>query len=271
MAETPPRKSRRAWAVPLVIAVVVLVVVIPLVLARLGPDSSSDKPSDFGTIQGLPLKVAMLPDGRRMKLIQEVTYTDPSGRMWTVPAGYIYDGATIPRSLWSVAGGPFEGKYRDAALFHDIECEKGHWGICLVPSAEVHRMFYNAMRCSGVSADQANLMWTAVDKYGPKWEAAQDAPRDTEGFNRTNRADSLAIVDVNEALYRRPIAESPFIIGATAKSGTKDPDALRRDLLAAPAPADQPAIPIDWSSPEMQRLREAMRKRREEAAPTKAP
>jgi hypothetical protein len=246
-------------------------VAIPLVLARLGPGASGDRPSDFGTIQGGDPKVTMLPDGRRMRLDRELAYTDPSGRVWTVPAGYIYDGATIPRSLWSVVGGPFEGRYRTAALFHDIECEKGHWGICLVPSAEVHRMFYNAMRCSGVSEEQADLMWTAVDRYGPKWEAAKDAPHDLEGFNRANRADSLAIVDVNEVLYRQPVAESPFIIGAMAKSGTRDPEALRRDLLAAPAPTDQPAVVIDWSSPEMQRLREAMRKRREETARTTSP
>src|SRR5436189_6150305 len=50
-------------------------------------------------------------DGRTMTLRSEVRYTDPRGRGWVAPAGAPVDGASIPRPLWSVMGGPVEGKY----------------------------------------------------------------------------------------------------------------------------------------------------------------
>lgn len=40
-----------------------------------------------------------------------------------VPAGYEFDGASIPRALWSLIGSPFEPDYLKAACFHDWICE----------------------------------------------------------------------------------------------------------------------------------------------------
>jgi hypothetical protein len=257
----PPRHTRRPWILCLLAVVILGAVAVPVVLARWDAGLGEDA-ADHGTIRG-ELLLEWLGDGWRMRVKNDLTYTDPRGRVWTVPAGYITDGASIPRSLWGLVGGPFEGKYRTAALFHDVECEKGHWGICLVDSTEVHRMFYDAMRCAGVSRDRARLMWKAVHEYGPQWQAVADAPKDLAAFNARNRADAFAVVDADVGLYHRPIAESPFIIGAKRPDAAPDPDALRRDITAAPVPAGQPR-PIPWSSPEMQRLREAMRKRREE-------
>src|SRR5689334_9464801 len=47
------------------------------------------------------------PDGRSMTLLNELRYTDPQGLVWLAPAGSKVDGASIPRSLWSLMGGPF--------------------------------------------------------------------------------------------------------------------------------------------------------------------
>ena len=48
-------------------------------------------------------------DGRTMTLLNELRYTDPKGVIWIAPAGSVIDGASIPRALWSLMGGPFEG------------------------------------------------------------------------------------------------------------------------------------------------------------------
>src|SRR5438552_16885448 len=79
------------------------------------------------------------PDGRTMTLLNELRYTDPKGILWIAPAGSKVDGASIPRSLWSLMGGPFEGKYRNASVLHDVAYEqrKRPWQDC-------DRMFYNA-------------------------------------------------------------------------------------------------------------------------------
>ena len=104
-------------------------------------------------------------DGRTMTLLSELRYTDPQGQIWIAPAGSVVDGASIPRSLWSLMGGPFEGKYRNASVLHDVAYDQHNrpWQDC-------DRMFYNAMRCSGVSAVEAKTMYYALYKFGRHWK-----------------------------------------------------------------------------------------------------
>ena len=104
-------------------------------------------------------------DGRTMTLLQELRYTDPNGHVWSAPAGAEVNGASIPRSLWSFMGGPFEGKYRNASVLHDVSYDrKGR------PPEECDRMFYNAMRCSGVGAVEAKTMYYALRRFGWHWK-----------------------------------------------------------------------------------------------------
>jgi hypothetical protein len=105
------------------------------------------------------------PDGRTMTLLTELRYTDPHGEVWVAPAGSVVDGASIPRYLWSIMGGPFEGQYRNASVLHDVAYEKHQrpWHDC-------DRMFYYAMRCSGVSGVEAKTMYYALYKFGHHWK-----------------------------------------------------------------------------------------------------
>ena len=105
------------------------------------------------------------PDGRNMILITELRYTDPKGEVWVAPAGSVTDGASLPRYLWSLMGGPFEGQYRNASVLHDAAYEKHNrpWQDC-------DRMFYYAMRCSGVNAVEAKTMYYALFKFGHHWK-----------------------------------------------------------------------------------------------------
>jgi hypothetical protein len=104
-------------------------------------------------------------DGRSMTLLRELRYIDPQGTVWIAPAGAVVDGASIPRSLWSFMGGPFEGKYRNASVLHDVA-----YSMQNRPPAECDRMFYNAMRCSGVSAVEAKTMYYALLRFGNHWK-----------------------------------------------------------------------------------------------------
>src|SRR6266581_4231844 len=110
-------------------------------------------------------------DGRTMTLLSELRYTDPHGLIWVAPAGSIVDGVSIPRSLWSIMGGPFEGKYRNASVLHDVAYTQRNrpWEVC-------DRMFYNAMRCSGVSAVEAGTMYYSLRKFGRHWKAPKAEP-----------------------------------------------------------------------------------------------
>ncbi|MEN3370161.1 MAG: hypothetical protein V7609_2304 [Verrucomicrobiota bacterium] len=100
-----------------------------------------------------------------MTLLNELRYTDPKGIVWIAPAGSRIDGASIPRALWSFMGGPFEGKYRNGSVLHDVGYDQKNR-----PAAEVDRMFYNAMRCSGVSALEAKTMYYSLLRFGRHWK-----------------------------------------------------------------------------------------------------
>jgi len=104
-------------------------------------------------------------DGRLMRLKKRFSFIEANGNRWTVPDGAILDGASIPRVFWSVVGGPWDGDYRAASVIHDWYC-----AIRIQPWKDTHRMFYNAMVASGVSAKMARMMFLAVFYAGPSWD-----------------------------------------------------------------------------------------------------
>jgi hypothetical protein len=103
-------------------------------------------------------------DGRNMRLIEEFSYTDANGAVWTVPKGTVTDGASIPGALWSIIGSPFTGKYLNAAIIHDHFCENHRR-----PWQQVHRLFHEGMLAGGVDQTTAKLMYAGVYAFGPRW------------------------------------------------------------------------------------------------------
>ncbi len=103
-------------------------------------------------------------DGRQMTLVEDFAYVDPSQVSWAAPAGSVVNGASIPRAFWSLIGGPFEGRFRNASVVHDVACvvRERRW-------QDAHRMFHDACRCGGVHAAQAAAMYYAVYHFGPRW------------------------------------------------------------------------------------------------------
>jgi hypothetical protein len=129
------------------------------------------------------------PDGRSMTLLNELRYSDPQGMVWIAPAGSRVDGASIPRSLWTFMGGPFEGKYRNASVLHDVAYEQKKW-----PPGDCDRMFYNAMRCSGVGPVEAKTMYYALRRFGHHWRfpikrAKRVKPSELEPSPETTQAE----------------------------------------------------------------------------------
>lgn len=46
---------------------------------------------------------------------------------FTIPKGYCFDGATIPRLFWRVIGSNTDNNFLIAALIHDVLCENHHY------------------------------------------------------------------------------------------------------------------------------------------------
>ena len=145
-----------------------IALIISVIPVGIGAQSSTS----FGRFSGTP-KTEWLEDGRLMRLLEDFSYYGPDGKTWTAKKGDKTDGASIPQAFWWLIGGPFEGRYRNAAIVHDSECaadpHRNGW-------REVHRMFYNASRAGGVSETKAKIMFMAVYHCGPRWEWKGEKP-----------------------------------------------------------------------------------------------
>jgi hypothetical protein len=132
------------------------------------PDSA-----DFGRFEG-EVVASWDDDGRHMTLRDNFAYVDPQDRRWEAPAGSVVNGASIPSAFWTFTGGPFEGKYRNASVVHDVGCEEmtATW-------EDVHRMFYDACRCGGVDEAKAKTLYYAVYHFGPRWEPVTETRVET--------------------------------------------------------------------------------------------
>ena len=122
-----------------------------------------------GTFKG-QVKVAFVdpkgPDDRNVLLLEPFGYKDSKGVDWDVPAGFVSDGASIPWSLWTFIGGPYDGPYRDAAIIHDYFCDKKDR-----PWEQVHAMFLEASLRRGTSDSIAQTMYAGILYGGPRWPA----------------------------------------------------------------------------------------------------
>lgn len=80
-------------------------------------------------------------------------------RFLAVPAGFVCDGASIPRWAWTAIGHPLSGRFLRAAVLHDYAYRHAGDGDT---RATVDRRFYHGLRADGVGRTRAALMYTAV-------------------------------------------------------------------------------------------------------------
>lgn len=78
-------------------------------------------------------------------------------KVYWIPAGYIFDGASIPRIFWTIIGSPFEPDYWAAALAHD-------WLYLthFVDRKTADEVIYQLLKQSGVGTIKAHIIWAAV-------------------------------------------------------------------------------------------------------------
>jgi hypothetical protein len=106
-----------------------------------------------------------LEDGRRMRLLDDFAYFDDRGLRWNAPKGSVIDAATVPRMAWTAVNArPFDARYRNASIIHDVACaeKRRPWQL-------VHAALYSAMLASEVPKYSALLIYGAVYHLGPRW------------------------------------------------------------------------------------------------------
>jgi endonuclease G len=154
----------------------------------------------FGSYTGLPPRIILLADGRNATLIDPIAYHAADTVDWPVPANAALNGASIPQAFWSLIGGPFEGKYRDASIVHDYYCDHpAHsW-------QDTARMFYAAMRCSEVGIVEAKIMFYAVFRFGPRWpDPVLESPAPAEGETANDAKAGSVLADVKLIAEQSP-------------------------------------------------------------------
>lgn len=92
----------------------------------------------------------------KYKLTDDLIFEDDIYRI-VCKVGYIFDGASIPRALWSIAGSPFTGNYTYAACVHDILYQSRS-----VERWEADDIFKHIMKLDKVSSFRRYVMWSAV-------------------------------------------------------------------------------------------------------------
>jgi len=88
-----------------------------------------------------------------------------------IPAGYHWDGATIPRPCWSIIGHPTDPQFALASLAHDWFCEHSETRPIRVMGDAI---FLWLLRHAGVPAWRHYAMFLAVSGYRRfVWRAAK--------------------------------------------------------------------------------------------------
>ena len=85
----------------------------------------------------------------------------------TIPKGFLTDGATVPRILWSIF--PKWGKYGQAACVHDFLCEyliiSENGRISRIERSECDYFFYTLMTEMGIPKWKRLLMYWGVSLF----------------------------------------------------------------------------------------------------------
>jgi len=103
-------------------------------------------------------------DPRIMRLLEPVRFTDSKGLVWTAHEQSLINGADIPEWGWSLIGSPYVGYHRRPTVIHDEYC-KNH----LRPAQDVHDCWKEMLIAEGTDMDEVGLLYSAVNKFGPRW------------------------------------------------------------------------------------------------------
>ena len=88
----------------------------------------------------------------------------------TVKKGFDFDGASIPKWLWSVYGSPLNGNYVVASLIHD-----GLYASQKVSKSVSDKIFLDVMKQSSVGYLKRTSMYLAVKLFGSKaWNKSNE-------------------------------------------------------------------------------------------------
>ena len=101
-------------------------------------------------------------------ILSEDKTVESLGYRVTIKKGFDFDGASIPKWLWSIYGSPLNGNYVVASLIHD-----GLYASQKVSKSIADKIFLDVMKQSNVGYIKRTSMYLAVKLFGGKdWKEA---------------------------------------------------------------------------------------------------
>lgn len=103
-------------------------------------------------------------------ILSEDKTVESLGYRVTIKKGFDFDGASIPKWLWSIYGSPLNGNYVVASLIHD-----GLYASQKVTKSVSDKVFLDVMKQSNVGYIKRTSMYLAVKMFGGKdWKEASE-------------------------------------------------------------------------------------------------
>jgi hypothetical protein len=99
-------------------------------------------------------------DGSFWRLQNDFSYENDNVKI-TVKSGFITDGASIPRWLWSIVGNPLESDLLKPAIIHD-----GLYAIMKLTRLESDKLLKEMLLFNGTAKIKAFLVYYAVRLFG---------------------------------------------------------------------------------------------------------
>jgi Leucine rich repeat/Protein of unknown function (DUF1353) len=100
----------------------------------------------------------------QLETLDTFGFKDSEGLLWEVPKGEQFNGAAIPRFMWSVFGSPFNGDYVAASVLYERYAQ-----LQVRSSEKTLQMFHEALLKFRMSESKAKILVTAVGQFGPRW------------------------------------------------------------------------------------------------------
>jgi hypothetical protein len=102
------------------------------------------------------------------QLREDYTFIGPTGQPHTIPDGFMYDGASIPRAVWTITGITPDGLHRAATLIHDyLYLNRERYDYT---RRQVDELFRDQMLTLGMPRAKTRKMYRAVRLLG--WSAS---------------------------------------------------------------------------------------------------
>ena len=124
-------------------------------------------PFDLPLVTQYDASASALLGADHWRVVAPFTYLISSDRHVSIPAGYLTDGASVPKVFWNII--PPWGKYGQAAVVHDLLCEyltvvdNGH--PVTISRAYCDSVLNQAMEALGVPTYQRLGIYWSVCAY----------------------------------------------------------------------------------------------------------